>query len=85
MGFSPKDAQNQLALNGAGNPPCPACGKTDWAYAPVFTILVGEMEGESLAEGGMGLAEPTEQAPRVVSVVCRGCGFVRMHSLSMLH
>lgn len=84
MAHEAEDTERVLAANGAANPDCPACGRADWIYSPVLTILVGEKAGDSLAEGGMGFGEMTTEAPRVASVVCRGCGFVRLHDLTVL-
>jgi hypothetical protein len=77
MAFEAGDAKKQLALNDADNPPCPACGKADWVYSPVFTILFGE-DLDTKA------AEQVEHAARVASVGCRGCGCIRLHDLRML-
>jgi hypothetical protein len=82
--FEADDAQHALAENGAENPACPACGRADWIYSPVLTILRGEGAGESYAEGGMGLGESAAQSPRVATVVCKGCGFIRFHDLTVL-
>jgi hypothetical protein len=82
--YEADDAERVLVENGAANPPCPACQRTEWTYSPHLTILRGEGEGESFAEGGMGLGESAADAPRVATVICRGCGFVRFHDLTVL-
>jgi hypothetical protein len=59
--------------------PCPACGSSDVTIDPTPGAMI------RVERGGIDLTAPEDrQAVRAVTLICQGCGFIRLHSASVL-